>query len=64
MSESVYVCIVEDDGHKPSLVMGPLGERQAERVAGGASINLNHDDFHIDILTEAELPEGWKEQAK
>jgi hypothetical protein len=44
--------------------MGPLGERQAERVAGGASINLNHDDFHIDILTEAELPEGWKEQAK
>jgi hypothetical protein len=60
----VYVCIVEDATNEPSTVMGPMAERRAERVAGGASINLNHSDWHIDIIDEDELPEGWKEKAE
>jgi len=64
VSEQVYVCIVKDDGTAAATVLGPMGERQAERVAGGASINLNHEEWHISVLTEAELPEGFKEQAK
>ena len=29
--------------------MGPMGERKADKVYAGASINLNHDEYHIDI---------------
>ena len=60
----VYVCIVEDKTHEPSTVMGPMDARRAERVAGGASINLNHEDWHIDVIDEGEMPEGWKEKAE
>ena len=60
----VYVCIVEDKTHDPSTVMGPMDDRRAERVASGASINLNHTDWHISVIEEGEMPEGWKEKAE
>ena len=30
--------------------MGPMKERDAERVFAGASINLNHDDYFLRIV--------------
>jgi len=30
--------------------MGPLREREAEKVFRGASINLNHKDFAIEVV--------------
>lgn len=60
----VYVCIVEDATNKPSTVMGPMSEHRADRVERGASINLNHEEWHIDVIEEDELPEGWKEKAE
>ena len=29
--------------------MGPMSERKADKVYAGASINLNHDEYHIEI---------------
>lgn len=34
--------------------MGPMSERQAERVELGASINLNHDEYYTRIVAEEE----------
>lgn len=43
-----YVKIVETTTNKIEKEMGPMDERRAERVQRGASINLNHDEFHIE----------------
>ena len=59
-----YVCIVEDATNKPSNVMGPMDERQADQVSRGASINLNHADWHITTIDEDEISDEWKEQAE
>lgn len=32
--------------------MGPLSERQAEKVDRGANINLNHEDYYTRIVEE------------
>jgi hypothetical protein len=32
--------------------MGPMPERRADRVADGASINLNHNKYGVRIVTE------------
>jgi len=29
--------------------MGPMSERKADKVYDGASRNLNHDEYHIEI---------------
>lgn len=64
MSETeFYVCIVEDEGYKPSKVMGPMSQRTAERVASGASINLNWERFHVSTFSTSQLPKGWAELA-
>ena len=36
--------------------MGPMSERKADKVYEGASRNLNHDEYHIEIdpVEEAE----------
>jgi hypothetical protein len=60
----VYVCIVEDATNKPSNVMGPMSERSAVSVTNGASINLNHADWHIVTIDEDEISDEWKEQAE
>jgi len=60
----VFVCIVKDKTNEPSNVMGPMPVSQAERVARGASINLNHAEWHIVTLDEDKLPEAWKEKAE
>jgi hypothetical protein len=60
----VYVCIIEDATNEPATVMGPMSEHSAERVARGASINLNHSDWHITTVGEDEICDEWKEQAE
>ena len=59
-----YVCIVKDATNEPSNVMGPMDHRQANQVQRGASINLNHSEWHITILDEDEISPEWKEQAE
>jgi hypothetical protein len=36
--------------------MGPMGESQAERVEGGANINLNHGVYFTRIVPAKEEP--------
>ena len=42
-----YVEIVRDKGDKVMKRMGPMGERRADKVADGASINLNHEHYFV-----------------
>jgi len=44
--------IIEDDTAKAVKTMSASSERQAERIAGGASINLDHDRFYVRITDE------------
>jgi hypothetical protein len=44
-----YVDIVETATGQVIKTMGPLTERDAERVDRGVSINLNHEKFHTNI---------------
>lgn len=50
--EQYYVQIVETETKKVEREMGPFPKRKAEKVFGGASINLNHDKFHL-VLKKA-----------
>ena len=59
-----YVCIVKDATNEPSNVMGPMSERQADKVHRGAMINLNHDEWHVSTLREEDLPDAWKGRAE
>lgn len=38
------------DGHVESR-MGPMSEHSAQKVRAGASINLNHDDWGVRIVS-------------
>ena len=44
--------IIEDDTAKAVKTMTASGERQAKRIADGASINLNHDRFYVRVTDE------------
>jgi hypothetical protein len=50
-AERFYVEIVKD-GPPEEVVkrMGPMHERRADKVADGASINLNHDEYSVRIV--------------
>lgn len=43
-----YVEITERATGKVIKRRGPMDERKAEKVCGGASINLDHDRFSVD----------------
>lgn len=45
-----YVIITEDKTEKVVKKMGPFALRQAERVERGASINLDHINYSIEII--------------
>lgn len=50
-----YVEIVEmdDDGkERVEKRMGPMGERKAEKVERGVSINLNHERYFTRVVTQ------------
>jgi hypothetical protein len=36
--------------------LGPMSERNSDRVYDGLSANLNHDKYYIDIKPEDEMP--------
>lgn len=62
MSEQYVVDIIEDATGKVVRRMGPTGQREADQVARGASINLNHDAYSVRVNRVADLPEdtGWR----
>ena len=45
--KQVFVEIVHDESGEVQTRMGPMTPRQAEKVEGGASINLNHAEYSI-----------------
>jgi hypothetical protein len=45
-----YVQIVETATSKIEKEMGPMTERRAQKVESGASINLNHEKFHTNLV--------------
>lgn len=44
-----YVEIVERDTEEVVKRMGPMGQRKADKVKGGAEINLNHAEFFVRV---------------
>ncbi len=48
----MHIRIIETKTNKVVKDMGPVSERKAKGIASGASINLNHDDYHIDIVDD------------
>jgi hypothetical protein len=50
--DNTYVEIVEIVDGKDNVVkrMGPMSKRKAEKVDGGANINLNHEKFFTRIV--------------
>ena len=44
-----YVYIIETESGNVIDEMGPMYEREAEQVRRGISINLNYDEYHIDV---------------
>ena len=44
-----YVKIAETATGKVEKRMGPMSEGKADRVERGASINLDHAEYHIDV---------------
>lgn len=49
-----YVEIVETKTDRVERRMGPMSERQAERVERGAEINLNHERFYVRVIDAEE----------
>jgi hypothetical protein len=47
---SWYVEIIETDTETVVKSMGPMSEREADRVDAGANINLNHDKYHTRVV--------------
>lgn len=45
-----FVEIVCDADGEVVRRLGPMGEREADRVAAGASINLNHEEYTIAVV--------------
>lgn len=49
---SWYVEIVAYDGDEVVKRMGPMNARNADRVEGGASMNLNHEEYFVRQVEE------------
>lgn len=46
-----YVEIVEKEGDRVEKRMGPRSHREAEKIARGAEINLNHERFYVRVVS-------------
>ena len=56
MSDTTKTCrvkIVRDSDGLVAKDMGPLSERNAEKVQRGAMMNLNHDEWSVIIVENA-----------
>ncbi len=49
-----YVEIVAYKNDRVAKRMGPFSERKAERVDGGANINLDHENFYTRIVDDVD----------
>jgi hypothetical protein len=50
--ENYFVAIIKDATGEVVKRMGPYTLRTAEKTIDGASINLNHKEFSIELQTE------------
>jgi hypothetical protein len=50
LENMLYVEIVNTKTDEVVKRMGPMSERKAEKVESGASINLNHEEYHTRIV--------------
>ena len=55
-----YVEIVEDATNKVVKRMGPHPLRKAEKIADGASINLNHELYSVRVVKLKKTPKVAK----
>lgn len=51
-SQDFFVEIYELETNKVANRMGPHSESRANRIADGASINLNHERFAVRVVDE------------
>lgn len=49
MDNDWYVYVVETESGKAVEEMGPMSQREAIQTRRGVEINLNWDDYHVDI---------------
>ena len=56
-----YVEIVEYGTGEIVKSMGPMSERKANKVEGGANINLNHEEYFTRIINKSELQDANRE---
>lgn len=47
-----FVEIVNHDTQEVVKRLGPMSEHKADKVADGASINLDHDRFYVRTVAE------------
>lgn len=47
-----FVEIVNFETGEVSRRMGPMSERRADKVADGASINMDHERFFVRVVNE------------
>jgi len=57
-----YVVIIRYKNNKIVKKMGPMTEREADRVDFGASVNLNHEEFYTMTLKESGLSDYEEEE--
>lgn len=55
-ANEMVVRIIETATGKVELEMGPMLARAAEKVARGASINLDHQHYHVTIEPKKSPP--------
>lgn len=58
-----FVLIVRYTTGKVIKRMGPMSERKAEKVERGATINLNHAEFHSRIVPKKEAAD-WEDETE
>jgi hypothetical protein len=50
-----YVEIVKYDTNEVVERMGPMSERQADKVDSGANINLNHEEYFTRVVSDSSI---------
>lgn len=58
MSEQYIVRIIEDATGNVVKQLEPTSERQAGKLASAVSINLNHDDYSVEVVSVSEAKNG------
>lgn len=58
-----YIHIVETETGEIANCIGPTSEHNAEKVERGVLVNLNHEAYYTDMVSEEEHREHGNEQS-